>query len=128
MNLKRIVPWLLGILPFIPTIAFAQATVHTYIVVFSNFLNDYVVPFLLGIAFFFFVWNAFRFFILGGTSEEGQKKAKTLALWGILAFVFILSIWGLTNVAIDAFGLKSNQPICPDYNTNCTNQYQYGYF
>jgi hypothetical protein len=79
------------------------------------FFNDYVIPLLLGLAFLFFVWNAVRFFILGGAQEEGREKAKMLALYGIGAFVFIASIWGIVNLLIGGLGFSNNQAITPDY-------------
>jgi hypothetical protein len=120
MHLKRIAAWVIGALPFLPSIALAQAvSLDLYIVRFGDFLNKFVVPIILALAFVFFVYNAVRYFIIGGANSESQQKAKTLALWGVLAFVFILSIWGLTNVLVSAFGLGGNRAICPDYNPTC---------
>lgn len=108
------------VLPFVPAVAFAQtATLADYIMTFGSFVNVFVVPLLLGLAFAFFIWNAVRYFIIGGASSESQGKAKALALWGVLAFVFILSIWGLTNVIVSSFGIGQNRVLCPDYYPNC---------
>lgn len=120
MHMKRFVAWIVGTLPLIPSIVFAQGVgLDTYIVALGSFLNKFVVPLILALAFVFFVYNAVRFFIIGGANTESQEKAKTLALWGVLAFVFILSIWGITNVLVSAFGIGSNRQICPDYNPYC---------
>lgn len=119
MNIKRVFPWLMGTLPFLPSIVFAQASLDLYIVRFGDFLNKFIVPGLLALAFMFFVINVVRFFVIGGASSESQEKAKTLAIWGILAFVFIVSIWGLTNMLVSAFGINNNTQFCPDYNPNC---------
>jgi hypothetical protein len=119
MNMRHLLGSFFALLPFIPSIVLAQATLNTYIIEFGLFLNRFVVPMILALAFLFFVYNAVRFFVIGGASSESQEKAKTLALWGVLAFVFILSIWGLTNVLVAAFGVGGNQKICPDYYLNC---------
>ncbi len=119
MQSRRFLKWVFAIAPFLPSIVLAQTTVHTYILRFGDFLNKFVVPGLIALAFFFFAYNAVRFFIIGGASSESQEKAKTLAIWGVLAFVFIVSIWGLTNMLVSAFGLGSNTIVCPDYYTNC---------
>ncbi len=119
MKLRRFSRWIISSLPLIPSIAFAQTTLHTYIIQFGNFLNKLVVPLLIATAFMFFVYNAVRYFIIGGASSESQQKAKMLAVWGVLAFVVIVSIWGLTNVLVSSLGLGGNTIICPDYFTNC---------
>ena len=79
-----------------------------------TFLNSIILPFLITIAFLFFLINATRYFIIGGASEENQEKAKTLALWGIAAFVFILSLWGIVNLIVGGLDL-TNMPMTPDY-------------
>lgn len=108
----------LALLAF-PYFAFAQQTIADYIIVFGDVINRYIIPFLLALALLFFIWNATKFFILGGSSSEGQEKAKSLALWGILALVLIVIMWGLVNMLVT--GLNINRPahICPDYVTNC---------
>lgn len=79
------------------------------------FLNDVIIPFLLAIAFFMFLWNAARYFIFQGGSEEGQSKARILTQWSITAFVVILSFWGIVNLIAQGIGLDGNRTIVPDY-------------
>jgi hypothetical protein len=79
------------------------------------FFNDTLIPFLIGIAFLMFVWNAARYFVIEGSSEEGQQKAKSLALWGISAFVIIVSFWGVVNLLSYGFGFDDTDAIVPDY-------------
>lgn len=79
--------------------------IQTFLVNFVSFANNVVIPFLIGIAFLFFIVNAFRYFILGGTSEDGKEKARALALYSVLAFVFILVFWGLVNMFAGSLGL-----------------------
>ncbi len=108
-----------------PSVAFAQATIATYITAMISFINLYVIPLIAGIAFIVFFWGIAKYFVIGGANEEAQEKGKQLALWGILAFVLIISTWGLVNMLIDAFGVKYTGKICPDYhpqtNPNCQN-------
>lgn len=80
-----------------------------------TFLNDKIIPLLLAIAFLAFVWNAVQFFIFQGDSEEGQTKAKSLTLWSILAFVIILSLWGIVNMIVAELGFGRTMGITPDY-------------
>lgn len=80
-----------------------------------TFINTFLFPLLMAIAVLIFLWNIVRYFIIGGGNEEDQSKAKTLALWGILAFVAIASIWGIVNIFVGIFGLGGHAPITPDY-------------
>lgn len=89
--------------------------IQTAITNIGNFINNSVIPLILAIAFISFIFNVFRFFILGGTNEESQSKARQLAVWGILAFVVILSLWGLVNFFVNGFGFNNVEVVCPDY-------------
>jgi hypothetical protein len=80
-----------------------------------TFLNTIILPFLIALAFLFFIWNATRYFIIGGGSEESQQKAKILAFWGIAAFVLIVSLWGIVNLIVGGLGFGTSTVIFPDY-------------
>lgn len=79
-----------------------------------SFINTTVVPTLLSIALFIFIWNTAQYFIFQGDNEEGQTKAKSLAMWSIAAFVIIVSLWGVVRLLVSDLGL-TNEVICPDY-------------
>ena len=81
---------------------------------FLNFLNNSIVPFLLALAGVIFLWNVTRYFIFQGDSEEGQTKARSLALWSIIAFVIMVSMWGIVNLIVDGIGIDGRS-ITPDY-------------
>lgn len=87
---------------------------QTLLAGFLDFLTGTVIPFLLVIATLFFVWNVTRYFIIGGANEESREKARQLALWGILAFVLITSLWGIVMLVVNGLGLD-NRSIAPDY-------------
>ncbi|HEU4677115.1 MAG TPA: hypothetical protein VFS75_00155 [Candidatus Paceibacterota bacterium] len=79
------------------------------------FTNATLIPFLLAIAFLVFIWNVVRYFIIGGADEGEHEHARSLATWGILAFVVILSLWGIVNLLVDGLGLADPTPVTPDY-------------
>lgn len=112
---------LLALLFLTPSVAAAQAAaapaqgIVPYLTSFLTFLNGTVVPLLLALAFLFFIWQAVRYFILESADEEGRKKARSLALWGILAFVLMISIWGIVNFLTAGLGFTRDEAICPDY-------------
>lgn len=89
--------------------------IQTFLVNVLTFLNGTVIPFLLAIAFVFFLWNVVRYFIFGGSDEGKHEEARRLAIWGILAFVVIASLWGIVNTFTRGFGLNYSNSITPDY-------------
>lgn len=89
--------------------------IQTALTNFLTFINSSLIPLIVALAFIFFLFNVFRYFILGGANEEAQSKAKLLAVWGILAFVIIISLWGIVNFFVTGFGFGGNQIVCPDY-------------
>ncbi|MCB9815129.1 hypothetical protein H6785_00895 [Candidatus Nomurabacteria bacterium] len=108
----------LASLLLLPVITHAES-LQTFFTNFIQFLSNIVIPFLLGIAFLFFVINAFRFFIYGGDNEEDQTKAKTLAIYSISAFILIITFWGIINLLVSSLGFGGvDQPpsdyVCPD--------------
>ncbi len=105
----------------------SQQGVQLLIVNTTQFVLGTLVPFLFGLAFLFFVINVFRYFILGGSNEEGQKKAKALAIYGVAAFVFLIAFYGIVNLLVDSTGLGGEAPSRPDYIEKwCERQYSSG--
>lgn len=88
--------------------------IQTFLVNILAFINKTVVPVLMAVALLCFLWNIVRYFIIGGSNEESQVKAKSLAIWGITAFVIITALWGIVNVFISTLGLTTHT-ITPDY-------------
>jgi hypothetical protein len=81
-----------------------------------GFFEGYLIPFLLGIAFLIFVWNMIRFAVIGGATEEGRENTKTLILYSIGTFVFILAFWGILNIFVNGIGLDTcGNDLAPDY-------------
>ena len=78
----------------------------------TGFLNV-IVPFILGIAFLFFVWGVFQYFIVGGHSEEAQETGKTYIFSALIGFVIILSFWGLINLAVSGLGTQNGEITAP---------------
>ncbi len=63
-----------------------------------TFINNALIPSILGLAFLFFIINVIRYFVIGGAEEEGRENAKNLALYSVLAFVTIIVFWGIVNL------------------------------
>lgn len=101
----------------LPWPVFAQS-LQVFLTTLVAFINGVLIPFLLGIGFLAFVFNAIRFFVLGSSEQEGREKARALALYSILAFVLILVFWGIVNLLTSSLGLNRVAPD-PDY-IRCT--------
>lgn len=78
-------------------------------------LLNSLIPFILAIAFLVFLWNMMRYFIVEGANQKEHENAKSLALWGIIAFVIIIGIWGIVRLLISEVGIGTQPPIVPDY-------------
>lgn len=98
----------------LPVITYA-ADVQTFASSITIFLSDVVIPFLIGVAFLFFLINAIRYFVLGGANEEERDKAKALAIYGVTAFVIIIVFWGIVNMLVDSIGLGGEIQPTNDY-------------
>lgn len=105
----------LVLLPQIALAQSAQALLTNTIV----FINTTLLPFLLGMSFLFLVINAIRFFVLGSTNQESRENAKNLALYSLLGFTLILTLWGIVNLLNASLGLAGVRQPCPDYNPDC---------
>lgn len=105
---------LTSILLLLPLVASAQ-TFQNFLVNLVTFINNAVIPFLIGIAFLFFVYNAIRFFVLGGANEDDQDKAKALAIYGVAAFVFLIIFWGIVGMLSSSIGLDNCSAPLVDY-------------
>jgi succinate dehydrogenase/fumarate reductase cytochrome b subunit len=108
---------LLCLLSVIPSPAWADddGGIQTFIKGIVNFLNDVVIYFLLAIGFLFFVYNAIRYFVFEGSNEDGQKKAKNLAVYSVMAFVLIIILWAIVNMLAETTGLQGEDALENDY-------------
>jgi len=70
------------------------------------------------LALLFFLYNAFRLFILKSSDTEAQESAKRFALYSIVAFVFLVSIWGIVNLIVNGLGISGEYDVVPDYMMN----------
>jgi Type IV secretion system pilin len=100
----------------LPFFASAQTlSAQGFIASFLVFSNNVLIPFLLGIAFLFFIFNVIRFFVAGGSNEDGRTNAKNLAIYGVLAFVIIVVFWGIVNLLAGSLGFAGKNLPTPDY-------------
>jgi hypothetical protein len=89
--------------------------IQDFILNFLYFINWVLIPFMLAIALLVFIWNIVRYFVIGGANEQSRESARRLAFYGILGFVFILSVWGIVNLLVYSLGFNRTQSLTPDY-------------
>ena len=69
-----------------------------------NFINNVLIPLVFAVALLIFIWGMFRFFIYGGHEDEEREKGKSLMIWSIVAFVLMVSIFGIVNLIAGGLG------------------------
>lgn len=119
--MKRILA-LSSTLLLLPLLTLAQAAAPAptggFQLFFSNllkFINTAIIPSIIGIAFLFLVINTVRYFVIGAGNEESREKAKSLAIYGVLAFVVIIVFWGVVNLLSSSIGLDGKTAPTVDY-------------
>lgn len=89
---------------------------QTWLLPFIDFLGNTLLPVLIGLALLFFFWNLVRYAIVGGTNDQNREKARSLMMWGIIAFFVMIFIWGIVRLFTNVFGLQGvTEPVTPDY-------------
>lgn len=111
---------LTGLTLFTPLIASAQQGINvpllkSYSDSIVNVINNVLVPVLMAIAFIVFLWGIYKYFIAGAANEGDKGDGRKFALWGVIGFVVILSLWGLVNLFMGVLGLSKGS--APDYPT-----------
>lgn len=70
-----------------------------------NIINGVLVPVVFALAFIVFLYGIAKAYIFSAGEPEEVAKGHKLLMWGIIAFVVMLSLWGLVNVVAGTFGL-----------------------
>ncbi|MGB4076430.1 MAG: pilin [Minisyncoccia bacterium] len=64
----------------------------------TRFIDQGLIPLMYAIAFLFFMYGITRFFF--SDSEEKRKQGREFALWGIVGFVVLFSLWGVIKLLL----------------------------
>lgn len=102
----------------LPFIAAAQSGINVNAIKpYSNgiisLINSVFVPLLFSLAFLYFLYGVYKYFILGAASEAERTKGRDVILWGLIGFAVIISVWGLVNVITTTFNLTSGTAPTP---------------
>lgn len=69
-------------------------------------INGVLVPVLFAIAFIVFLYGVALKYIFSAGDAAKVSEGHKLILWGLIAFVIMISVWGLVNVVANTFGLQ----------------------
>ena len=67
-----------------------------------------IIPFIFALAVLMFIWGAVKFFIIGADEETKRNEGKQFMLWGIIALVVMVSVWGLVKIVGTTFNLDTS--------------------
>lgn len=111
--MKNIFNYIIPVFLFTPMVAAAQFAagddgIDTFFSGANELINGYLITGLLALAFLMFIIGIAQYFFLGGGGEnaDDRKKGRTLMIWGIIAFVVIVSVWGLVGLIAGGLGLE----------------------
>ncbi len=115
--MKNILYTTLGFLLLLPVSVMAAPSTGVFASGGSAYLNDAfanlataaqkLIPFFIGIAFLAFIIGLIRFVIVGAHDEEKRAQGKGLMIWSVIAFVVIVSLFGLVNLLANVFGVDN---------------------
>lgn len=93
--------------------------VGSYIGTIIDFINEILFPLALAVAFIFLIWGIVRFFVIGGDSDDGKSKGKSLIIYALIGFVIIFSFWGIIRLVQNGLGFNDTEveatpPQAPD--------------
>ena len=77
-----------------------------------------LVPLIVSLGVVFFVWSVVQYVIAGG--EEAKKTGRDRIIYGIIALVVIVGLWGLVNIVMNTFGLGGASAPASDKLGACT--------
>lgn len=80
-----------------------QSTFADVVKFLTNIINNMLVPIVFALAFVTISWGVIKGWVIGGGSDESVAQGKSFVLVGVIAFVIMLSIWGILNFLIGGF-------------------------
>lgn len=104
----------------VPYLASAQGVdlsiATSYSTAIITFINTVLVPVLFALAFLYFVYGVYKYFILGADNDSERETGRNFVLWSLIGFAVIISVWGLVNVLVNTFQIGTGG-VPPKYPT-----------
>lgn len=104
----------------LPVFTFAQqgnlSGIENLVRQFGQILNTLVIPILFALAIIYFFWGLVKYIKSAG-DPKAASEGKSIMIWGIIALVVMVSVYGLIAWIQGAFGITSgatpNLPTVP---------------
>lgn len=97
-----------------PMLAFAQqgnlGGVRSLVQEFGQILNDLVIPILFALAIIYFFWGLVKYIKSAGDPKEAAA-GRSIMIWGIIALVVMVSVYGLIAWVQTAFNITGGADI-----------------
>lgn len=95
-----------------PVIAAAQITTLFDVRTFGMTVINALQAFFIALAVVGFLWGVVKF-IKNADNETEREKGKTFMIWGIIAFLVLVSLWAIVRLVVeDSLGLG---PVVPGF-------------
>lgn len=78
----------------------------------ANIVTEIINPIILLLsagAFVVFLWGVFEFIRQAG-DEKKREEGRQAILWGLIGLVIIFGAYGIINIALDTFNIKTLAP------------------
>lgn len=63
-----------------------------------TFINQTLVPFVFAVSLLLFIYGVYLYFFHDRSAEDNIKNGRAYMIWAILAFVIMVSVWGIVNL------------------------------
>jgi len=75
----------------------------------AMFITTTLVPFVFAVSLLLFIYGVYLYFFLGKSEEDNLKNGKSYMIWAVLAFVIMVSVWGIVNLLSGGLGLQEDE-------------------
>jgi uncharacterized membrane protein len=102
-----------GLMAFAPVLALAQGLgqADTLVQNIRSLINN-IIPVLFGLAIIYFFWGLIKYIRAAG-DPKAAAEGRSIMIWGVIALVVMVGVYGLINWVLSTTGLDNNNSIPP---------------
>ena len=75
------------------------------------FINQTLVPFVFAVSLLLFIYGVYLYFFQDRSADENLKNGRQYMIWAVLAFVLMVSVWGLVNLIAEEDSVLTATPL-----------------
>lgn len=72
-----------------------------------NIIGKSVIPLIFAVAVALFVWGVVQY-VINANDEKERTRGRQFMIWGIIALVVMVSVWGLVSIVTHTFNVDSS--------------------